>query len=280
MKKILATTLTAFALALAGCGGGDSAPPTEDSFCAEKARRECTKVLPMCMSATFDQSSCELNRKMACVAYGTSQKMAGSSRVFKSTNMAACWSQIDAVFGQAAGAAITPAAWKNVQEACARVYEGNGTVQSTCTSTYDCLKSGNLICDKGFCAPRAAVAANMFCTTAGQVCPDTQFCKMMGTQFGCTNRVPQGGVCAPDALCDPSSYCSGGKCQPTLAAAAPCSSDEQCMSGLCHPFSATCTGPTFFLAPAGDGCTNFLSPKTNQPVSTPDAGAGDASTGG
>src|SRR3954452_14652630 len=58
-----ASVLAAWVALVSGCGGGSGTPVTEDSYCEQKAEKEC-QVSPKCGTG---MTACVTQRKTACL---------------------------------------------------------------------------------------------------------------------------------------------------------------------------------------------------------------------
>lgn len=270
------------------CGGGEAAPITEASFCAEKAKRECKKMMPLC---SYMQTECETARNTACMQLAQSQRT--GTRVFKPQNTGACLSKIDQTLSRSSN---TAAQWEEMIDVCNRVWEGDGAMQSPCANRYECKRG--LICDRKnaqACAQETRVAANAFCNNYGEVCPAGQQCLYDDAimAWACKPQASGGAMCGPQPApsrntiqCTSELRCVNGLCGSKLANLSPCDTNSDCTSGLCEPFQRVCATVIAFSL-GSPSCAGFLSPQPMTQSSsdaaamgTPDGGAGDAADPG
>src|SRR5438093_4663540 len=135
-------------LAMAGCNRGPAAM-TEEQFCAEYARIECSKVAAFC---SFNPASCEPVRTSACRA--SAGRVKGAGHEFNPDNSDRCLKKLEEAYK---ALPISAAMLKAVDDACTRVIEGTAKSNDACVQDYDC--AGGLICDKGHCGVEKIVAS-------------------------------------------------------------------------------------------------------------------------
>jgi hypothetical protein len=242
-------------LAVAGCGG-DTKSLTEDQFCTEWAERECGQVAAKCV---IKEGDCQPVRKKVCQDFAAAAKATSTARKYVAGNTSTCLSRLNAIYGSSQ---IDPDDWSSMREACQRVFQGEAKADDKCTIDYDC--EGTLICDKGRCAKKNT--QNMTnCSNPGFLCSTGKYCKRDGDTFICEARIAQGIACSAAEPCLESLRCDG-TCQPELDDGAKCTSDADCKSNFCSPFTGVCLKFVTF-AMGSSSCNAFTSSS-----STPDAG--------
>ena len=107
-------------LAMAGCNRGPAAM-TEEQFCAEYARIECSKVAAFC---SFNPASCEPVRTSACRA--SAGRVKGAGHEFNPDNSDRCLKKLEEAYK---ALPISAAMLKAVDDACTRVIEGTASGQ-------------------------------------------------------------------------------------------------------------------------------------------------------
>jgi hypothetical protein len=256
-----------FVLCVLGCIKSE-APMTEDSFCQEYARIECSKVAPIC---SFDPAACQPVRKDACSATATAQRNSG--RQFNPSNTDACLKKVEAAYKDPL---ITAAKLKEVDDACSRVFGGLVKANDPCTADFEC--SGTMICDKGHCGNLKVVASLAGCANVGERCQPSEFCSNDNPNqlFFCVKRVDQGGPCSLSHPCADGLRCRD-VCVPKLATG-DCASDDDCQSGYCNRYISprTCgVGLTF--SPGAPSCIAYSSTSDG---GTPMRGTNEVMDGG
>jgi hypothetical protein len=144
-----------------------------------------------------------------------------------------------------------------VSMACARLGQPCATGPGT---------PGNLLCCPDLACGVDAVCCkdtNQTCVSDGDCCGSDNVCRPNPTGLG--NRcLPPGAVgaacveltdCAAELTCDPST----GQCR--VAAGLPCSTNSDCVSGICDDYTGTCAGGCFADGAAcvdpADCCTGY-----------------------
>ncbi len=257
-----------FVLAAAGCGGGDKSL-SEDQFCVEWAKNECSKVAPKCV---FDNAKCEVDQKMACQKFATAAKATSAKREYRPANSGRCLSAISSVYGSAM---IMASDLANQREACERVFQGEAKANETCVVDFDCEKS--LVCDKSICAAKKTVGAGANCGNPGEYCPVGQYCAKPMTVFVCAARQGLDKACGADLPCQEKYRCSAGLCKEQFEMSLACTSNQDCKSGLCDPYSHVCV-PFVSFALGSASCKALVGmapdapPASDAAAVTPDAG--------
>lgn len=228
----------------AGCGGGDDGL-SEDEFCQEYARRECTGAGIFC---GFPMESCLAVRAQAC--RDESAKMKGPTRPYVAANVGRCLDLVKAAYDKPP---ILAATMKSLKEACARVFQGSTKAIQPCTIDYECEK--DLICDKGRCGARREVAAAGQCANVGEICPAGEFCKRSPDIWICGRRQDMGAACSAADPCLERLRCVG-TCQPRVAAGGVCATADDCETGYCDEFARLCL-PGLSFATGSDSCRAF-----------------------
>lgn len=263
------TTICALVL-LAGCQKAET-PMTEESFCAEYARIECSKVAAFC---SFNPANCEPARVLSCKADAVPRKAGG--RAFVPGNTERCLKKLEEAYQTLP---INPAMLKAIDEACSRVYEGSAKALESCTADNDC--AGGLICDKALCGTAKVVPTGAQCSNIGERCQPNEYCTITipNGPWRCIPRIGEDMACSRDQPCLDSLRCRT-TCRKRLDIQAPCESDDDCLSGYCNRYvsNRTCgLGLTF--SPESPSCIAFMSNTDagagKVPVSPTDAGTTD-----
>ncbi len=280
-----ATVLAAWVALVSGCGGGSSTPVTEDSYCTDKAAKEC-QVAAKCGTNVMD---CKTQRHTICLAANATQKSA--TRFFTPGNVSTCINQTNTVYSKANSSAATQADIDDMNDKCAYVFQGTST--TGCSVKYDC-KDKSQICDKGQCVKATPVSKDAFCVSPGQVCSNDSYCAMDATtnQLKCLPKAAQGAPCSATIPCVDPYRCDSvsGTCMTKLAAGALCNSSADCLPAapFCDQYIGCKCDLGLSFAAGANACVDYGgAPSTSTPAcgagSSPDAGTTsntDASSGG
>lgn len=232
--KVLGSFALGAAL-LAGCGGGGSSTPiTEDSFCKQKAEKEC-QVTAKCGNATVP--ACEAQRKALCLTVVAASKTA--PRVFRPGNVAACVNKANAIYAKTT---ITPTDMADLENVCAYVFQGDST--AACAVKYDCAGGvDQKICDKSQCSTRTVKNKGAGCANPGEVCnPADSYCATAtgGASPTCLAKAAQSEPCSASIPCVPAMRCDGttNTCVPRAMATESCSVNDDCATAApyCDPY--------------------------------------------
>jgi hypothetical protein len=272
----LGSAALATSLAVAACGGGGSAPLTEDQFCTQKATKEC-QVTARCGLATSD--SCLTQRKALCLAFATAAKV--SPRVFHPENVPNCINKTNNVYAKST---ITPTDLADMNDACNYVFQGDIDKGKACGVKYDC--KGTAICDKGFCADKVQKGTGALCGNPGEVCGTGQYCTTgTGTVYMCVARRAQDATCDAANPCIESLRCDV-TCKARVAAAGTCTVDDDCVSTApyCDPYSGNkCEVGLVFAPTATAACASYggaTSPGTGGAAGSGTGGTSGSDAGG
>jgi hypothetical protein len=255
---ILAVT----SVGLSACGGGGSAPLSEDDFCSQKADKECI-VTDLCSS---DKDDCKAARKTACLSWVASIKaVPNTPREFVPANIGACINKTDSVYKKTV---IKPADLADMDDVCNYVFQGDVKKDEACTTKYDC--QGKVICDKGFCADKSVKGKDAQCSDLGAVCGTGQYCADVPPTKRCTDKAKTGETCSATVPCVEADYCAAdGKCALLLESGDACTASSDCggAAPYCNPY-------------AGNECSNGLTFATHSPSCAPFGDTDAAPTGG
>jgi len=279
------SVLAAWVALVSGCGGGSGTPLTEDSYCEQKAEKEC-QVAPKCGTG---MTACVTQRKTACLAVNAASKT--PPRIFTPSNVGPCIDKTNSVYAKSLAAGATQADLDAMTDVCAYVFQGNST--DVCTVKYDC-KDKSQICDKGICVKQMNVNKGAFCVSPGQVCSADSYCAndTATSMLKCLPKAVQSAPCSATIPCIDPYRCDGpsGTCMPKFMAGQFCGNSSECAAaaGFCDPFlGCKCdTGLSFAagaLACADYGGGPSITPACGPGGSMPDAGTTsntDGSSGG
>jgi len=247
----LGSAALATSLVVAACGGGGSAPLTEDQFCTQKATKEC-QVTARCGLATSD--TCMAQRKSRCQGFAAGAKV-GGPRVFHPENVPNCINKTDSVYAKST---ITPADLADMNDVCGYVFQGDVDKGKACNVKWDC--KGMAICDKGFCADKVQKGAGALCGNPGEVCGTGQYCTTgTGTVYMCVARRAQDATCDAANPCIESLRCDV-TCKARVAATGTCTSDDDCVATApyCDPYSGNkCELGLVFAPTATAACADY-----------------------
>lgn len=262
MRKLIHDLAAIGLLALAAGGGcfPSDDPMTEDEFCEEYARHECTGAGALCLAPV---AGCLPVRALACRQRVAEVKTA--ARPYVAANAPRC---LDRVREAYAKPPISAETLRGVNEVCARVFQGSVKPTQLCTVDYECEK--DLICDKGRCGARREVAASGGCANIGEVCPRTQYCKLSPDIYLCSPRPERGMACSATEPCLDTLRCVG-TCEERVPAGTACTGDGDCQTGYCDPYARICS-PGLSFAYRSDSCRAFF----GDTVGGPDGGAAAA----
>jgi hypothetical protein len=236
------------------CGVLDDKPKSVGDFCLEYAKRECGPTAAICSRNAAD---CEPIRRAACQAF-VAPFQDGAGRVFRSDNAEDCLEQLGETYKKSL---ITATDLGALRSKCARVVEGSGAANSTCTADQDCRSP--LVCDKGRCGPLRVVAAGANCANPGEVCSSAEYCRAADGLSVCSARADKNAACSASLPCKPAFRCAG-TCLDKVAANAPCTIDDECTTGYCNPYAPTSVGntclPGLSFSPFSPSCEAYFGP--------------------
>jgi hypothetical protein len=255
-------------LCVLGAGCIRQTPMTEESFCEEYARIECSKVSTFC---TFDPATCEPTRNDACRVSAAALK--GGGHQFNAGNTDPCLKKLQEAYKNLP---IPPSMLKAVDDTCARVFEGTARATEPCVLDYDC--AGGLICDKGHCGTLRIVPSLSGCANIGERCPANEFCTNDNPSmiFLCVRRLDQGAPCSLSRPCAEGLRCRN-TCVPKLAQGV-CTADDDCQSGYCNRYltERTC-GVGLSFSPQSPSCIAYM---TVPDAAIPMRGTNEVTDGG
>jgi hypothetical protein len=253
MNKIFSYgSLVLLATAGIACGKGTSA--TEASFCAQKAEKECgTDSKGVAVSCGATLAACKAARAEACAAWIPTQESA--TRPFRPENIGNCLTKTADAYSSPT---VVPSKRAAMDEACARVFSGRGTVLTACASSYDC--AADLICDPtlNICAKKVT-SNTTFCNDPGSVCPVGQYCAPTGAVRSCVADKIAGQVCSPTEPCAAGLRCSGGVCTAKVGVNLACGSDDDCAADApyCDGYNGCLCRPGFMPTIGAPECGAF-----------------------
>jgi hypothetical protein len=214
----------------AGCGGGGGAAPlTEDTFCEQKAQKEC-QVTAKCGTAT---SACVVQRAAQChIVAGMSKT---PPRVFHPENVSKCVSQTATVYAKSV---ITPTDLAQMDDVCAYVFQGDS--EAGCAVNYDC--KGTKICDKNLCATKVMKNRGALCGNPGEICVAGSYCAVdsVSGALTCLAKGAMSAVCNAATPCLETLRCdaTSGMCAPLRMPNEGCASSSECPAAApyCDPY--------------------------------------------
>lgn len=286
-----ATVLATWVAVVSGCGGGSSTPITEDSYCTDKAAKEC-QVAAKCATML---ESCKSQRKTICMAVNDASRSA--TRFFTPGNVSACVNQTNTVYAKANSSAATQVDIDGMNDTCAYVFQGMAASGAACTSKYDC-KNKNQICDTkngtALCSDKVTKNKGQPCGNHGEVCSNDSYCVMDSTgSYTCTAKAAQGAACSAAVPCVDPYRCdaASGTCMTKLAQGTFCGSSADCLPAapFCDQYVGCKCDLGLSFAAGALTCVDYGgAPSGNVPAcgagSSPDAGTisppADASSGG
>ena len=246
--RLSATLPLVFLAGLVACKS-DGDPLTAQTYCAEKAKRECTRVHALC-AWPDEGASCEATRTAICASEAP---VAG--RVFNAGNAEACLAKVDATYA----APITATSWAALAEVCGRVYEGTAALGAACTANADCASPN--VCDPAvkLCGPAKTLGPGALCNDPGSECPANEYCAPLETNPSvrqCRARPGMAMACSTSVPCAPALRCEGNVCVARLGTGQACLANADCTSGLCDPWSRVCVQQLAF-APGSRSCDAY-----------------------
>jgi hypothetical protein len=239
-----ATSLLALLLFL-GCsssepGPGASADPlrTESAFCAEWAKVACNDQVVEDCGGT--DSGCRESQEIACgdlIPFGYSSKHARD-----------CLDAVRDAYEDSVLTAEELHVIRDLTGECGRLVAGFTEEGDSCTEDTDCDTVAGYSCvikptqTEGTCQVPEQSGPGAQCTRPESVCPEGYYCD--GTD--CLTRKPEDEECETDAGCEPALKCAipegetEGTCVPRIGSGDPCTSDQECVTGLCVGASPIC----------------------------------------
>jgi hypothetical protein len=283
-RALGASVLAAWVALVSGCGGGGGTPVTEDSYCEQKAEKEC-QVSATCVSTL---AACVTQRKTACLAVNAGSKTA--PRIFTTGNVGPCIDKTNSVYAKTLSSGATQADLDAMVDVCAYVFQGNST--AACTVKYDCKDKGQ-ICDKGICVKQMNVSKGSFCVSPGQVCSADSYCAndTATSMLKCLPKAVQSAPCSASLPCIDPYRCDSVSltCVPKLGQGELCGSSADCSAtvSFCDQYAGCKCDPGLKFAGGASACVDYGGGPSVTPAcgagSSPDAGTTsntDASSGG
>lgn len=251
MQKYFVVAAVTLSWAVLSCGNSDESPAlSRDGFCQQWSERACSdEVVSACQAQ--DTESCRTTQKGFCLDLVPKE--------FSSERANECLGAVGSAY---ADADLTGEELNTVMRLgvpCNRVVKGPIGKGGSCTQDADCDGPGGYLCvtkadgAQGTCQIPETVGAGLQCDAAQQICGAGFYCN----GANCIAVKAVGQPCADDVECGEAALCTAdGLCTARLAVSAPCTSDEQCLSGLCYDFGgsgATCVD-RLRLSPSEPAC--------------------------
>lgn len=238
IARVLGVMAVGGLLALVACSSDAAVDryPSQEAFCNAKAEEECKAVAERC---AVSKDACTQKRVAACNAFAGSAVTQGRSYV--PSNADHCISKTIELLS---GATIARDKEIETLEACDRVFLGTKKETEPCTVATpdpsrtqpgDC--SGDLICDRGFCASKREVEIDKPCGNPGEVCVKGAYCQQRGTSSFCTAKNAANQSCSADAPCADDLRCVNF-CVPKNEAGGVCDTADDCTTGFCDVASS------------------------------------------
>jgi hypothetical protein len=239
MKALRLMLMLAPLLAM-GCGDENKQLSPSD-FTTEYAKRVCDGVSSACL---IPATSCTAGQLSARAL--VDQAAVGAGRVFMSANAEVCLAKVNAVYGQLKQHLIglTAADLQGVQDSCADVYRGLRVARGPCAVDQDCVSG--LICDAskgtptGMCAVKSEKVEGVGCANLGETCAPGFYCSNSTGVLACEARPGLAAACSATTPCLETLRCAAGICVAQLELGNPCTTDQDCSTGLCEPYAHKC----------------------------------------
>lgn len=209
---------------------------TLETFCAAKARAECSKVVVT--KCAGSESSCVSVRTDDCIA---------TAPVDVKVRVNAVDACLGSVTDAYADAKLTAAERSTVDAACREVWSGPGRAKAHCDHDYDCDREVGFRCiipldypdqAKGECKKPRIVSSGESCDSPSDVCSDESYCD--SNTKSCALRRAEGQTCHPWLQpCAEGLTCPGVNpfaamsCVAGRAAGVACGKDADCASAFC-----------------------------------------------
>lgn len=230
IRRVLGLAVLGGGLVLVACGD-DEAPaakfPTSDAFCTAKAAEECKAVAAACV---IPDETCKSARTNACTSAASSAT--GQGRTYRAGNAEDCIAKTTAVY---ADRVIDAAKEKAFDEACGKVFTGSKKRNETCSNEFDCEAPFVCDLDKKLCAEKADRKLDDPCNNPGDICGAGLYCTLRGNSKFCVAKNKLGEACEIEtAPCADGLRCNGAQCVALQAAAQPCDTNDECVTGFCN----------------------------------------------
>lgn len=220
-----------FVFALMACSSDEGeSERTRADFCNEWAEAACSQpTVAACQAASAED--CRVSQASFCL------NLVPDS--FDDSRADECLRAVSRAYADADLSASELVTVLRLGEPCDRLVRGPRGAGETCETPADCDGPGGFTCvtkgntAAGTCEIAEAVNAGLECTAAQHVCTDGFYCNGQN----CIATLRAGAACQNQDQCGSENFCSvEGLCAERLAVNSPCTSDLQCLSGLCFTF--------------------------------------------
>jgi hypothetical protein len=229
MRKVLLSSLL---LALACSDDGSSSSSTPTSFCENWAEAACSpETVSACQAP--DVAECRASQVAFCVGLIPTTGFSGAQAD-------QC---LDAVGRAYSDADLSASELKTVLRLgapCDRLVRGPQEEGEVCSARSECNTPDGFDCVfkdddlTGTCQPPKIVGPGLDCTDQDAVCQEGFYCN----GSNCIAGKAAGAACVTHRECGSTGFCgSASICEDRLTVDAACSSDEQCLDGLCYQFT-------------------------------------------
>ena len=229
-------------LSLIHCSSKDNKGPKypdASSFCAALGRAECgDKVVTACNASSKD--ACASHRQDVCKStYVTPATAKGLT--YDAAQAETCVNAVSSAYNDAV---ISGDDAQSISKACSAVFSKQGAKGASCASDLDCKRSDGLQCvihvaaqanadagePEGTCqVPRPQPGGNL-CTAPDATCVTGYHCS---SDSHCLQDEPMGSNCSAVDPCLAELLCTAGTCVDKLANRTACTSDDECLNGIC-----------------------------------------------
>jgi hypothetical protein len=233
-----------FLVGLVACGRGGGGEDTETKpgalllsealFCGALAAGECNRnVVRACYGS--DQGTLARDRSR-CIEARQAQCNPGG-QPYRAEHALGC---LVARQGALADAVWTRHEIAEADEACLKVFSGEGQEGEACASNVDCDAAAGFACivrpgkPQGICGEPKRVGGGRDCSDPLSVCQDGFYCDP--EILSCLAGRNEGRQCSATEPCAAAFYCTneaGGGCRPKLENGLPCTDDKLCSGGFC-----------------------------------------------
>jgi hypothetical protein len=150
---------------------------------------------------------------------------------------------VNAVSSAYADAKLTAEENRATGAACLAVFDGPGSANAACQSDVECKVSSGLRCvistTMGSCQVPERVQGGGVCSTPSQQCIEGFHC---GLSQHCDVNGNIGDPCSNVLPCVQGAQCTTYMCVSKFNDGTPCTSDDQCLHGLCARGTGTAQG--------------------------------------
>ena len=224
-----------------GPGTGETDPyPDRSSFCSAWAQAACgSTVVSNCGAASAD----------ACVA---SQHSFCEGLVpalgYTSANAQPCLDAVGAAYADGKLTAEERATVLALGTPCDKLSTGNAGTGEACDQNGDCNTAGGAECViapghvSGTCQEPIHASGGQSCSSPASICDADFYCD---AKKHCIARGAEGDACSKTEPCDHTTKCTGATGSETCtakAASGTCSTDDDCLSGICQKAEGASTG--------------------------------------